>query len=306
MISIDFVARRLAATVDVQQHLVETVPWTWSEKPLLEWKDDKVELQELQSLEGRARTEWRFAAGEWDGKLAEIQRISREVRQSATYRFRKDQVRQRTFARLHTDARNRADIYDQGKALEIAWTEADPGWSYSTEVTLASFGDLLMEIPALKKTHDRTESAWKTAAARVMTKARTLDPELVAWHDEATRRFPAHTIPGSLLRTVVPTTTRSQPPVKPAVIVHVTTVDGTIHFDCFAPRATRYTYLHQPPGAETFVTVAADTAEASLTLHDQPPGLHRFKAFGSNSRGSGGESAVAEVMVVATVVAGES
>jgi hypothetical protein len=45
------------------------------------------------------------------------------------------------------------------------------------------------------------------------------------------------------------------------------------------------------------VVVLADSPEAGLTLTAQPNGLHRFKVIGSNSGGSGAESAVAELSV---------
>ena len=79
--------------------------------------------------------------------------------------------------------------------------------------------------------------------------------------------------------------------------------DGTIHFDCTADHASRYTYLHRPPGATEYEVLLADTEETSVTLEDQPSGEHFFKAFGSNAQGDGPESAPANVLVAAAQAA---
>ena len=132
-----------------------------------------------------------------------------------------------------------------------------------------------------------------------MNKARAVDADSVAWYAAATRKFPAGTVEGDMLRSTVPTTSRPESPVGQAVISNVMVSGTDIHFDCAAPHATRFTYLHQTPGASGFVVVVAETPEASLTLHGQIAGLHKFKALGRNSRGTGPESAVAEVTVAA-------
>ncbi len=51
------------------------------------------------------------------------------------------------------------------------------------------------------------------------------------------------------------------------------------------------------PEAPVFLVVTADTTDTHLTLHGQPPGLHKFKVTGSNSRGEGPESVVVEATV---------
>ena len=106
-----------------------------------------------------------------------------------------------------------------------------------------------------------------------------------------------------MIRSTVPTTTRSMQPVGPAVINNLMASNGDIHFDCSAQYATRYTYMHQRPGAEAFVVFLADTPLTSINLHGQPAGMHRFKAFGSNAAGQGQESPVMEITVAAIAVA---
>jgi hypothetical protein len=81
-------------------------------------------------------------------------------------------------------------------------------------------------------------------------------------------------------------------------------VSGTdVHFDVTAAHATRFTYLHQPPGSPVFVVALADSEQTSLTLHGLAPGQHGFKAFGSNSDGRGPDSAVTLVTVAQSAVA---
>ena len=53
----------------------------------------------------------------------------------------------------------------------------------------------------------------------------------------------------------------------------------------------------QSPGSPAFVVVQADSPEGHFTLTGQPVELLRFKAFGSNSGGSGPESAIVEATV---------
>ena len=49
--------------------------------------------------------------------------------------------------------------------------------------------------------------------------------------------------------------------------------------------------------APAFVLVLADSIEGHSSVNGQPAGLHQFKVFGSNSGGTGPQSAIVEVMV---------
>jgi hypothetical protein len=109
--------------------------------------------------------------------------------------------------------------------------------------------------------------------------------------------FSTGTPDGDFIRSSAARTTRAEAPVGQALISNLVVNAGTIHFDVTAPGATRFTYLQQSPGSPAFAVVLADSPEAGLTLTGQPNGLHRFKVIGSNSGGSGAESAVAEVSV---------
>jgi hypothetical protein len=120
---------------------------------------------------------------------------------------------------------------------------------------------------------------------------------------EATRRFLAGTVEGNLIRSNMPTTSRPESSVGRAVISNLLVSGGDIHFDCAASGATRYTFLQQAPGLPAFVVILADTEQAHVTLHGQVAGLHRFKAFGSNSRGQGVDSEVVQATVAAAAAA---
>ena len=70
-----------------------------------------------------------------------------------------------------------------------------------------------------------------------------------------------------------------------------------------AEHATRFTVLHRLPGSSQYLVLVADNPENSITLEDQPPGEHFFKAFGTNSQGNGAESVPASVTVAAALAA---
>ena len=57
--------------------------------------------------------------------------------------------------------------------------------------------------------------------------------------------------------------------------------------------------LHRLPGTSQYVVLVADSLESSVTLDDQPPGVHWFKAFGTNSQGNGEKSIPVSVEVSA-------
>ena len=304
MISIAFAKTRAAATRDAQVLLTAApINWTWHEKTALQWTTDLTVLTQLQTDEGLKRTEWRLAAETWEGDLIEIQRITREVARKGAFHFRHDAVKVRVFAALRTDGKNRQDIHDQGRAARDAWQTADAAWTFSEDVTVGSLSSLLATAQVREGTHGTKLAVWRNVAAGVMEKARSLNEESVAWYADATAQLGPDTAPGMMIRTTVPTTSRPAQPVQQAVISNLMVSGKDIHFDCAAPHATRFTYLQQTPGSPAYVVVAAESEEAHLTLHDQVPGLHRFKAFGSNAESQGPESAVTEVTVAAAAVA---
>ena len=138
---------------------------------------------------------------------------------------------------------------------------------------------------------------WRKAAGDLSVLAAACEQDCINWYRDATTRFSEATAEGQTLRSTVPTTTRTVDPVGPAVISNLAVNGRVIRFDCDAPHATRFTYLHKPPGVPQYFVLLADSNARSVTLNDQPPGEHSFKAFGSNSRGNGAESAPAQVTV---------
>jgi hypothetical protein len=301
MISLEFTKARAQATRNAQINIADQ--WVWSEKTVAQWTVDVTKFDQLQQDESSKRTQWRNAAETWENDLVQIQQITRDVRRAGGFRFRNDPVKLALFESLRTDGNGRADIYVQALAARDAWDEADETWELSADVTLAHFGSLLASALARQSAHGTALTAWRRAASELANKARVVDADNVAWYAEATRRFPAGTVEGDLIRSTVPTTTRLMQPVGQAVITNLITSNGDIHFDCAAQYATRYTYLHQAPGSPAFVVAVADTPQTSFNLHGQPAGVHRFKAFGSNAAGQGPESAVVQVTVAAIAVA---
>jgi hypothetical protein len=298
MISIDFTRTRAQATQDTQANLINTLPnWVWSEKTLIEWGEDIGLLDQTIADESAKRTQWRNAAELWQADINRTQEMTRDVVRAGAYHFRNDPIKRLLFEGLSTDARSRADIYDQALAARDAWQEADPAWALSATDTLPAFSTLLAGCITKQTAHSVKFTAWRRSSAALMNKAREVDEDCIAWYAAATRRFPEGTTEGDMIRSTVPTTTRTEPEVEQAVISNVVVGPGTVHFDVAATGATRFTFLHQSPGSPAFVVVLADSPEGHLSLASQPAGLHRFKVFGSNSGGAGPESAVAEVTV---------
>ena len=304
MISIDFTRTRAQATRDTQASLAAPpTNWIWSQKLVAQWDGDIATLDQGIADESAKRTQWRNAAEQWQSGLNQIQDVTRQVASLGRVHFRNDPVKRSLFESLSTDAESRASIYEQGLAARDMWQELAPAWEVAAGSTVGGFGSLLTDCLAKQAAHSAKFTAWRRASAALMNKARLVDEDAVAWYAEATRRYPEGTTEGDLIRSAVPTTTRTEPPVGQAVISNLVASGGTVHFDVSAPSATRFTFLQQAPGSPAFVVVAADVAESSLTVQGQPAGLHRFKAFGSNSQSSGPESAVAEVTLSVAVAA---
>jgi hypothetical protein len=307
MNSIEFIKLRALRTRDAQNTLATAVapavPWVWSQKTVAQWDEDNTALDQLVIAESQKETQLRNATALWQADVDAIYKIAQDIAGIGKVKFRKDRVKLALIEALNTGSRSRADIYADGLAARDAWVEADPAWSFDEAVTTASFGSLLTSCLARQTAHSAKTAAWRKAAAMLSDKARLLDEDNVAWYEEATRRFPAGTVEGDMIRTTVPTTSQPAQPVEQAVILNPMSSGRDIHLDANAEHATRYTFLQQTPGSPAFVVVLADSPDGHLTLHNQVPGVHRFKAVGRNSDGEGPESAIVEVTVAQSAVA---
>lgn len=298
MISIEFTRARAQATRDTQASLT-TAPtsWTWSQKTIIQWDAEIASLDQFVADESAKRTQWRNAAESWQAALDGIQSLTRQVASIGRIHFRNDAVKLALFEALRTDARDRAGVYEQGLAARDAWQEADPAWTVSASVSVSTLSSALTDALAKQAAHSAKFTAWRRAAAALTNTAQQVDEDCVAWYAESTRRFPEGTSDGDFIRSTVPRTTRSESAVGQAEISNLSVNAGTIQFDAAASGATRFTYLQQAPGSPAFVVVQADSPESIFTLTGQPVGVHRFKVVGSNSSGSGPESAVTEATV---------
>ena len=310
MLSIDFAKLRAQRTRDAQNSLATIpapgVPWVSTVRTVAQWDAGNTELDQAIIAESLKRTQLRNAASIWQNDVDQIGRVTRQVASLGEMRFRKD-ARLVLFKSLATDARARTEVYVDGLMAHGAWGEAEAAWvlklGEAESTDHSAFGSLLASCLARQATHSAKFNAWRLAAAVVMTKAEKLDQDCMVWYEEATRIFAEGTAYGEMIRTSVPTTTRPAQPVGAGVIASVMASGGDIHLDAAADHATRYTFLHQPPGSPIFLVLVTDAEENHLTLHNQPPGVHRFKASGSNSQGDGPESAVVEVTVAQQVAA---
>ena len=304
MNSLSFIRNRAQASWAAQAAIASL--WVYKLKTVLQWSDDVALLEQLGQSAGAKRTAWRNAAALWDASLAEIQAITRLVIVQARNKYAKDPVKLKPFLLLSAPAGGRQEIYDLGFNAYHEWQNADPAWTVThgaEELQLGTLGSLLSASLAQRGTYRVKLSAWRSAASALMNKARAVDADNVAWYAEATRRFAPGTEQGDMIRSTVPTTAVPEKAVGQAAIANVMLSGATAHFDFSAPHGTHFTVLQQSPGSPAFLIVVAETVEKSFTAHDLPPGVYRFKVFGSNSKGEGEESAVAEFTIAAAAAA---
>lgn len=307
--SIRFAKRRAEKTRDAQVALSAPPPggagWVYDRKTVLQWKTDCTTLDQYLIGEIGLRTDWRNAAALWQADVDLVQRITQSVVALGRVHFADDAVKKKRFVALRTDAQARDGVWEQGHKALKAWQTADAAWvpDDGSGTTAGGFGSLLAACAARKDTHGSAYEAWRTSSTRLMTKARTVDADNVAWYEVATRRFKKGTIEGDMIRSVVPTTTQPEQAVGKAAISSVMVAGAEAHFDFNAAHATHFTVLQQSPGSPAFLIVLAESEEKSFTAHDLPPGVYRFKVFGSNSRGEGAESTVIAITIAVAAAA---
>jgi hypothetical protein len=295
MRSVEFTRSRALASCTAQTSIASV--WLWNQKTVVQWNADITALEQLIGDEDTKYIQWRSAADAWEAELIQIQQITRDFKAAAAYVYRNNPLKLAHIEALRTDGESRAEIYSQGVAAKDAWQETDPNYDVNEQTTLDALSTHLQSSRTRETAHSTALSAWRKAAVALNAKAQVLDQDNVAWYDAATRRFPAGTEQGELIRSTVPTTTRATTPVGQAQIVNLIVGNGDIHFDVSAQGATRFTVLHQSPSSLSFVVLLADSPQTSINLHGQAPGVHRFKAFGSTSSSQGPESEVAMVTV---------
>jgi hypothetical protein len=301
MISIVFVKERAQATRDAQAQVA--AQWLWPERTLAQWDADITGLGTLEAAEAAASAAATAEGATLDGELADVETLCRTVVQVGRAHFRGDEVKGALFQSVRVDASGRQALLSSAQEVHAAWEEADAAWSPWAGVTLAVLGSALAAADAKLRAYSLLRTAWRSAAKQVLVAARALDRRCVAWYAQAIKRFPADTAEGLMIRAAVPTTWRPPPPVGQAEIVNPMASGSDVHLDAHAENATRYTFLQQSPGSPGFVVVLADSRDGHLTLHNQVPGVHRFKAVGRNSGGEGPESAIVEITVSQSAVA---
>ena len=146
-----FVDTRATATKSAQD-IVKTI-WQWEEKTVPQWIADLAEFDALDVAETTKRAELRSAAAAWDGTLASIKQITRDVVRLGRTRFRKQPAKLKHFEVLKTNAKGRQGIYDQGRELEKAWLQTDATWEPLDDVTSGLLGSTLAAALALADTH---------------------------------------------------------------------------------------------------------------------------------------------------------
>lgn len=301
MKSIPFVLDRAAASRNAQAEIA--TQWVWQEKSLIQWDADIAALKNAQLAELDARVSFQNNTEEWDVLLGQIEGNVRKILRLAKTHFRNDPVKSAMFEGFSPVRGGRDRIYNFGREVLEVWDNTDSAWNPYPGIDVGGLGSMLSNADGKKIINQRLRTTWRRKVLEMDVKAQILDEANVVWYSEATTRFPEGTWEGDLIRSTVPTTSDPVEPVGQAVISGIIADAGTIHFDVASEHATRFTILHRLPGTSQYVVLVADSLESSVTLDDQPPGEHLFKAFGTNSQGNGEESAPASVTVAAALAA---
>jgi hypothetical protein len=277
--------------------------YVWPQRTLLEWDGDIASLDALETAKVAARVAWREASAAWEATVLAVQRQAQDVVRLAATTFRDQPLKAAQFDAITRRSYGRVGVYEFGVAVYEAWKKVDAAWQPLPGMASALFGSLLAVANAQQSVWVAQRAAWRDAAAALRAKLDTVHGNNVAWYSAVTTRFPSGTPEGDMIRELIPTDYTPREPAGQAVISNVMVSGSDAHLDAAAPRATRFTWLHQAPGSPVFAVVLADSPESHLTLHGQAPGLHRVKVCGSNSSGKGPESAVAEFTVTQQAVA---
>lgn len=301
MKSTAFVLDRASASRNAQSEIASQ--WVWGEKTVLQWDSDIAAVKGAQLDELDARVSLLANTEEWDAQLANVEETTRKLLRLAKTHFRNDSVKLAMFQDITFTRGSRERIYSVGRQVWEVWDNVDSAWTPITGLDVGGFGSMLSNVDAKKGLNDRLYTTWRRNVLELQRKVDLLDDANVAWYSDATTRFAEGTLEGDLVRSTVPTTSDPVEPVGPATISGLIANNGTIHFDVTAEHATRFTVFHRSPGAPQYVVLVSDSPESATTLDNQAPGVHWFKAFGTNSDGSSAESQPVSVQLAAVAAA---
>jgi hypothetical protein len=301
MRSLAHVRKRAEATYISQAARADT--WVWSEKTVAEWEADVRAFDPLVEDESLTKLRLQGVADAWDRQLQQVQAITRDVVRLGRVRFRKDPVKLALFKPLKTRATSRANKQKEGVAARDAWQQADPAWQPLPDITLTSFTALLDPYESRETAYNEADNLWREAVTRLNAHAERVDDDCIAWYTVATKRFPAGTVEGDVIRSLVPTTARPRRAPGRAVLANVVVTGNRLRLEVSAPRATRFTLWLRAVGEPEFKAVIEKTGERSLTVEPLAPGTYQVKATGHNARGAGPESEVALVTVAGAAAA---
>jgi hypothetical protein len=297
----EFVLERSKASIDAADIIKED--WVWPEKTLTQMKASRKALKDQVDLAGVNYTEMISARNDLDAELDEYHLKTVAVLRLARTRFRNDPVKRSNIQRLSAKGDSRSATFAEGKALEDQWRKSDPAWVPIEDLTLEAFTQYRADCRNLHDTYTTEHTVWRSDAEEADVMAEKLHDELIAWYSDATTIFPEGTAHGNMIRATVPTTYQPSALPEQAVITEaVSSGPGRGHLEFGAPNATTLTLLHKGPTDAVFAVVQKGQATSFDGINLQP-GEHQYKAFGSNSRGNGPESAVATVAVAAQAVA---
>jgi hypothetical protein len=223
--SIDFLKKRVDATLSIQKQLAET--WVWPLRTVAEWEADSLQLDKTQPDTVAAQaidaaTKADSARGVLDGRLSQIHKQTLTAVGVMRVRAERNPELLPVVSALSASGDNRKEIEDEGTELLSAWKEEfgtdftpGPGLTFNGFKVLF-FGDATATpaVPSLRELKQGLSDAATVERSKVGKLNALLgraQRDAQDWYAEATSVFPANMESGDLVRTI-PTTTDYNPP----------------------------------------------------------------------------------------------
>lgn len=261
-----------------------------------------VEAQVITLAESEAGTT--EAAAAWDTDLDALLADARLGTRLGRGKWDTNEVKMSLFKRLRYTSAGRDRRLKQAIAFEAAWKKADSAWVFKTGLTLAVFTTRRTAITNTRIINHANAEA-DEAGERVMlhTLAEDLDKLSVKWYDLATATFPRDTPAGQLLSTIPTTYDPNRPPGQLRFTAHMSTAPNHAQLIWRAPRGTRFYIFAKGPGQSDYELILDGVEEKEWLGLGVTPGAWLFKGYATNQHGTGLESEVVEINVMAAVAA---
>lgn len=293
----EFVLARATATRSAQASI--SGAWLWPDRTIVQWDADIEAFEAAAEGVTDSEAELDVVIGQWDAALQALHDDTQLGISLLRNKHRNDPAKVHMLKSLKAKGDSRAGILREALEWESAWEAADPTWVMSVGKTLAAFKTARENCVTLGKTASDFKSQTRERVGEWNALGEALNDNCVAWYGAATRVFKEGTAQGDMIRGTVPTTYNPNGlPAKPVITVALPTVAQGFHLEYHAYGATHFDLLQKMPGQTQFFKTISNHVGNVIEEHNQPVGIHQFKIFGSNAKGSGPETDVFTVEVL--------